>query len=455
MKIRLMTIFSILGVLLIFLAQTYIVYSNFNQTRDFLTRETNAVIEEAFKSELDMRQQSRVRGSKLEVIPPARTEKNNTVFNLDKTGKGSKKVENNSIDNHDVIGLINTATHLYVSKSVPLDIQRLDSITSTILEKRNIHSDFVVRKVQPVSEEVLQSSKETFSASRFLIKSNYLALDFEEKESLQLVLINPLGSIFKRIGTLLISSFLLSLFCFYGLWFLFRTLNRQKKLMEVKNDFFGNTAHELKRPVAQLHMAIEALMKPTIYEHPAKRDRYLSISRDATKDMAEKINMIMTLSMAEEGVFKLNYSHFNLLEEVQKLKEQFQTVTDKKVNIHIEKTSEDFQINADRDHIRQCLANLLDNAVKYSGDSVLISIHLQRLKDSLNISVKDNGIGIEAVKLKSVFEKYTRLNNENGSPSGFGIGLNYVKTVIEKHAGSVEVKSEKGKGSEFILCMPA
>jgi two-component system, OmpR family, phosphate regulon sensor histidine kinase PhoR len=322
------------------------------------------------------------------------------------------------------------------------------------LHARSIESGFVVRVINPTTGKVLESSNKSFAESRFLIYSKRLPLDFENKKSLQLILLNPLANIFKRMGTLLAGSFLLSLFCFYGIGFLFRTLARQKKLMEVKNDFFGNTAHELKRPVAQLHLALEALSRPAIDENKAKKERYLAISKEATKDMSEKITMIMTLSMAEEGVFKLNYSHFNLVEEVEKLKEQFSIVSDKEVCIEIENTAGDMSIEADKDHLLQCIANLIDNAIKYSGVSVLIFITIQKVKDSLCVSVKDNGIGINPEKIGRVFDKYTRLNTEAGSPTGFGIGLSYVKTVVEKHAGRIEVKSEMEKGSEFIVYLP-
>jgi signal transduction histidine kinase len=109
---------------------------------------------------------------------------------------------------------------------------------------------------------------------------------------------------------------------------------------------------------------------------------------------------------------------------------------------------------ADKDHLRQCIANLLDNAIKYSGDSVKIFIIIQKLNDSLRLTVKDNGIGIETDKINKLFEKYTRLNSEQNSTAGFGIGLSYVKTVIEKHYGKIEVKSVTGIGSEFSLNIP-
>jgi len=443
MKNVIITYISILCLVFILISQIVVVVNYYHAVSESLKRETNTVLIEAYHAELDFRQKSLNNGTKDTIIPPP-TSKNTVVYNLDKM----------KINNKDLLESINTAINDVVSKKKPLNIYKLDSIIFTILQARSIKSNFVIQVINSTSGKVLESSKKSFAQSRFLIYSKQLPLDFENKKSLQLILLNPLANIFKQMGTLLISSLLLALFGVYGIWFLFRTLARQKKLMAVKNDFFGNTAHELKRPVTQLYMALEALSTPMVSENKEKKERYLSISKEATKDMSEKITMIMTLSMAEEGVFRLNYSHFNLLEEVKKLKEQFSTVSDKEVSIQIKNTAEDPTVKADRDHLRQCVANLIDNAIKYSGASVFISINIQKIKNSLCVSVKDNGIGIRPEKIGHVFDKYARLNTEPGSPVGFGIGLSYVKTVVEKHAGHIEVKSEIEKGSEFIIYLP-
>jgi two-component system, OmpR family, phosphate regulon sensor histidine kinase PhoR len=446
MKTRIITYLSVLGVLLILASQAYIVYENYQQTRKSLIRESDAIIEEAFKKDVTIRLNlyKHLTHQDTATVIPAAPKTPDTKIDMSKF----KEHGNNSF------GLLDLAISNFVGSKIPLEINRLDSLTGNILKAHDINSAYSVNIIDSLPTKVVIHSTKDFKSSALVIHSKMLLIDFQRKKSLQLILINPFQNIFKRIWVLLTTSFLLSLFCFYGLWFLFRTQARQKKLMAVKNDFFGNTAHELKRPVALLHLALEALSKPTVFDNEMKRERYLSISRDASKDMSEKITMIMTLSMAEEGVFKLNYSHFNLLEEVQKLKEQFSVVADKEVTIQIENTADDCSIQADLDHIRQCLANLLDNAIKYSGGSVLISITLKKLKDSFCISVKDNGIGINADKLDCVFNKYTRLNTEAGSPTGFGIGLSYVKAVVEKHKGRVEVLSEPQKGSVFSVYIP-
>jgi len=446
MKTRIITYISVLGIILLLVLQTYTVYENLKQTHNYLIHESDVIIEDAFSKELNQRNTfyKHLIGEDTLKTPPLLTKENTALYDMNEI----KAYRNN------ISFFLKLVINRIVSKTTPINLHNLDSITGTILQSRNIHSKFAVYIVDTKTGTVLDKSRDSFLASLFVIRSKNLPIDLDKKKSLQLVLISPFESIFKRMGALLVSSLLLALFSVYALWYLFRSQARQKKLLEMKNDFFGNTAHELKRPVAQLRLALEALSNPALDANPAKKQRYLSISREATMDMSEKITMIMTLSMAEEGVFKLNYSRFNLVEEVEKLKEKFSTVTDKDVSIQLEKSTDDVSIMADKDHLLQCIANLIDNAIKYSGSSVLISISIAFVQNSIMLSIKDNGIGIKSEKLGRIFEKYTRLNTEAGSPAGFGIGLSYVKTVVEKHLGQIEVKSEFEKGSEFTVYLP-
>lgn len=449
MKTKFITYSSILSILLVLLIQAYVIYCNFQLTIEYTSREIDAVLNTAFKKDLDSRQ-LQIK-EEITIIPPF-TSENSLTYQMPKNKTSTK--DTNKIDNDDLMGIITTMLNEHTSKKVPLNLATLDSLTNIILNNHNIHSYFSINLIDNKLNKIIKSSKKQKSAPLFLIHSKYLQLDTKNEKSLQLVLINPLALIIKKLGILLLSSLLLSLLGFYGLWFLHNTLNRQKKMMEIKNDFFGNTAHELKRPVAQLHLALDALSKPAIKENDNIRERYLSISKDATKDMSEKITMIMTLAMDEEGIFKLNYSSFNLFEEIHKLKEQFTSVTNKKTQIILDSNDISFCITADKDHLVQSVANLLDNAIKYSGNSVNIIINLLKSNNSLRLSVKDDGIGIDPQKIDCIFEKYSRLQTSEVHVSGFGIGLSYVKAVVDKHAGNIEVASSVGIGSEFIINIP-
>lgn len=441
MKIRIITYLSIVCLVFILMMQAYIVYSHFQAIQLSLKRETDAIMEYAYRKELNLRQKE-FNGK--QTYSPSKSSDKNEIYNVDQM----------NIDKSDVIGILNRAIDEEISKECPMKIARVDSFMVQELLRRSIESEFLVCVVNPKTNEVIEQSKQDFQSSRFAIESKLLPLDLSGKRSLRLILINPMQNIFSQMGYLLLGSLLLTLICLYGLWFLFYTLAQQKQLQAVKNDFFGHTAHELKRPVAQLHMALEAISRPAVDQNVVKKARYIAIMKEATQDMSEKIGMIMTLSMAEEGVFKLNYSDFDLIELIEALKEKFVIFSGKMVTIQFESLVEKMIVHADHDHIRQTIANLIDNAIKYSNDSVVVTISVSRQKGNSMICVKDNGIGIAPEKINSVFEKYTRINSAPGSPSGFGIGLSYVKAVVEKHSGRIEVLSELKKGSEFRIYLP-
>ncbi len=432
--------------LLIFAAQALLVIDYFRTTRSGLIRESDAILEEAFRSDLNKRhKQFQIDIGEDTIVTPPPPPKNNPNF---------YDCSNMSNYANNTLGLIDLVINTQVSTIQPINLVKLDSITNKVLLDRNIHTNFVLNIIDKNTGSILQQSKIKLIPSLFDIQSKLLNIDINNKKSLQLILINPFSLILKRMGVMLASSLLLSIICFVLFRYLQHVLSRQKQLIDVKNNFFGNTAHELKRPVAHLHLALEALSNPAMDVNKEKKERYLAISRDAVNDMIHKINMIQTLSMAEEGIFRLNYSEFNLSEIMAEYKEKFEAISKKRVAITIENPTELILIHADKEHIRQCIANLIDNAIKYSNESVEIDTTMLKTKGFLEIHVRDNGIGIEPDKLNSVFEKYTRLHTGGNTPDGFGIGLSYVKTVIEKHKGRIEVKSEPGTGSEFIISLP-
>lgn len=231
MKTRFITYISILGVVLIFIAQAYVVYNNYKITRDFLTRESDAILESAFRQDLTARHKKYKisLGETDETIPPPPPTKQNT-----------QKVDMRQVKNigDNVLGIVDLAINYVVSQKFPLDINQLDSVTGVVLQQRNIISTYKIIALDNESGKVINESKKNLNTSIFVIKSKAILVSHDKKISLQLQLINPFRSVFTRMGLLLSASFILSLFCFYGLWFLFRTLARHKKLMAVKNDFF-------------------------------------------------------------------------------------------------------------------------------------------------------------------------------------------------------------------------
>lgn len=430
---------------LILSTQAYLISDYFKTTQAGLIRESDAILEQAFHSDLDHREIRfrHLTGKDTIEYAPVHTQENSVFINAD----------DKNISGEDIMKNLDLMINSFVSETVPLAIQDLDSITEGILRSRNIRSDFVVSRID-AEGRVIEQSRDDSAASFFSVSSKIFPLNLENTAFLRLTLLNPFGIIVQRMALMLIGSLVFSVICIFAFRFLLQILARQKQLMAIKNDFFGSTAHELKRPVARLHMAVNSLASPRIDGDREKKERYWAVSKEAVAEMSAKIDMIMTLSMAEEGIFRLSVAEFDLSATIRALKEQFQVFSEKEVGVNTESLPESLMIKGDETHIRQCIANLIDNAVKYSGAVVDIVIALRREGKSVYISVKDNGIGIAPDKREMVFEKYARINTGSAAPSGFGIGLNYVKTVIEKHRGQVSLTSEVGKGSEFVLSLP-
>jgi len=440
------TYIAFVCLLLVFATQVYLVFDQLKTTHASLTRESNAILEEAFRSELNIRHKKYRHLTYVDTLtilqPP--TKANSVNYN------GSKM--SNYSDNS--LGLIDLAINTEVSKKVPINLSKLDSITETILQKRNINSKFLINIVDPTTGAVIKHSDKEFNATILLVPSKLLQIDFHNKVSLELVLVNPFSLILQRMGLMLISSLLLTIICVLAFRFLLRTLARQKQLVTFKNEFLTTIAHELKRPVASLTLNLDCLSMPEFIDNKLKREQLLRKSMHATTELYATINMIVALAKLEEGLLVLNKEPINLKDLFDELKTKFINDSAKKVVIETVYQLEDFSISADVQLLSQCFANLIDNAIKYSSKEVLIIITLQKTGKWIIISIKDNGYGIPDDKLPVIFDKYMRVHPDKTNINGFGIGLNYVKTIVEKHKGEVEVKSHLGKGSEFSVLLP-
>lgn len=439
----------IVAICLLFIlgSQAYLVYDYFRTTRAGLIRESDTVLEEAFKKDLNLRNKKFNHINGTDTFTVATPQTNNNSF---KAADFSKIKDLNG----NLIGVFELAIHNIVSKKIPLNLHKLDSITGTILKSRDIYSNYNLFIVDIETGKLLSCSKKEFKTTILRIQSKYLFFDYEKGKALQLVLINPFGIVIKRMSLMLLSSLIFTIICLLAFKALYDMLARQKKLLAFKNEFLSTIAHELKRPVASLSFNLDCLSAPAFINNQSKRDLLLSKSINATTELNSTINMIVGLAKLEEGLLTLDLKPINLKEMLEELKFRFISNAVKQIEIETNyQADEEFTITGDAQLLSQCFANLIDNAIKYSGNEVLIIISISRVGGGIKVSVKDNGLGIPEAKLPVIFDKYTRVHTEITKVNGFGIGLNYVKTIVEKHGGTVEVKSEPGKGSEFIVLL--
>ena len=234
--------------------------------------------------------------------------------------------------------------------------------------------------------------------------------------------------------------------------FLIRTLLRQKTLEEMTSDFTNNITHELKTPIAVAYAASDALLNFDSGTDPAKRARYLRICQEQLRRLSGLVEQILGMSMERRKTFRLHPETFTPQEVIAPLIEQHKLKADKPAGITLRIEPENLTVYADRTHFSNIVSNLLDNAVKYSPGEAQIDITCREDNGWFVLSVRDQGIGIPHDKLRHIFDKFYRVPTGNQHDTkGYGLGLYYVKTMTEKHGGTVEVKSEPGRGSEFTI----
>jgi len=435
----------IAGICLLFImaTQAYLVFDYYQTTRAGLVRESDDILLSSFRKDLTYRNKAFEKSRHEDTITIAPPPNNKNTIKVDLRKSKSKEKS--------VIGQLDLVINTVVSESFPINLYKFDSITGTILTSRQIHSAYIINLVDPANNQVLQQSKKGTIGSFLVVPSQLLQIDLENKKSLQLILVNPFGIIIKRMGLLLLSSLVLSVICLFVFRFLLVTLARQKKLMAFKNEFLGTIAHELKRPVASLTVNLDCMTMPAFAEDKTKRELLVSKSINATTELNDTIRMIVALAKVEEGLLVLNKQQIDLRQLFEELKTRFVNNAYKGVVIQTAYESEELMVIADIQLLSQCFANLIDNAIKYSDNEVLITITLKKEANRIAIGIKDNGFGISPEKLPSIFEKYSRAHTDNTKINGYGIGLNYVKTIVEKHKGEVSVQSKVGVGSEFVV----
>ncbi|ERM83814.1 hypothetical protein P872_02010 [Rhodonellum psychrophilum GCM71 = DSM 17998] len=275
---------------------------------------------------------------------------------------------------------------------------------------------------------------------------NYLLINFPNKGKyiLQQIWLPVLSSLL-FIGVII--------FCFF---YAIQVIIRQKKLSEIKNDFINNMTHEFKTPIATVSLAVEALQDPDLLSQENFRNRYLSIIKEENKRLGAQVEKVLQAATLDKKDFKLKVETINVCDVLENAKHNFELQVQKKEGkIILELDLKDPYLQADPFHLSHIINNLLDNAVKYSKESLQISIKAWDQADKTMISVKDNGIGMSKESVKKIFDKFYRVPTGNiHDVKGFGLGLAYVSTMVEAHHGEISVQSEPGKGSTFTLKLP-
>ncbi len=231
---------------------------------------------------------------------------------------------------------------------------------------------------------------------------------------------------------------------------------QQKKLSEMKNDFINNMTHEFKTPIATISLASDSITNPSVISNPDKIKRFANIIKQENKRMHGQVEKVLQMALVERGHIKLNFTEVDIHQVIeQAVSNMALQVEQKEGTIATQLNAEKYRMEGDLNHISNVINNLLDNANKYSPEKPDITVSTRNVSNGIEITISDKGIGMSKEARKRIFEKFYRVHTGNvHDVKGFGLGLAYVKTMITAHKGSIDVKSELGKGSSFILTFP-
>lgn len=235
-----------------------------------------------------------------------------------------------------------------------------------------------------------------------------------------------------------------------------QALLRQKKLSEIKTDFINNMTHEFKTPLATISLAVDAIRNEKVLCQPEKMSYFSGIIKEENKRMNKHVETILQAALLDKQELKLDMKKVHAHELLKNALNNYQLqIKDKDGKVEINLEAQKDEIIADESHFTNLLSNLIDNAIKYSKENLVLRIGTANYGKYLQIKIQDNGIGMSKETVKRVFEKFYRAHTGNiHNVKGFGLGMSYVKTVIDVHKGRIKVDSTLGKGSCFTVEMP-
>ncbi|RBL92723.1 sensor histidine kinase [Chitinophaga flava] len=316
-------------------------------------------------------------------------------------------------------------------------------------------------KVHSPNFERIYRENEKDSASeikRFQV--TYIALDDminlgPQTESLMVIMKSD-DSIARQLGFMITGSVLFTFILVTAFALTVRTMLNQKKLSEIKSDFINNMTHELKTPLATISLAIDAIGNEKVMSKPDKIRYFSGIIKEENKRMNKQVESILQSALLEKDEIGLKLQAMDVHQVIRTTTDNLQLqLASKNGTIDLQLDAINPVIMADDVHFSNVVFNLLDNAIKYSKDNLEVKIQTYNTRKSLFIVFSDNGIGMSRDTISRIFEKFYRAHTGNvHNVKGFGLGLTYVKAIVDAHKGKIKVESTVGKGSKFTLEFP-
>jgi two-component system phosphate regulon sensor histidine kinase PhoR len=355
----------------------------------------------------------------------------------------------------------------------PTVIQRysrdeIQQIIQKSFDKQSLHNipfEFAISSTSIIGDEIQSDNFFKLYSDSINNKSHVVPLESSNNnisegispQELLIVIVPHLKSfIWKSMTLLIIGAIIFTLIIVSAFFITIRALLKQKKLSEIKSDFINNMTHEFKTPLATISLAVDALKNEKVSGDKEKMNYFTGIIKEENKRMNKQVETILQAALLDKKRVELNLKNLHAHELINSALNNIALQVEEKkgtLEVHLNATKD--LIAADDVHFTNLISNLLDNAVKYSNENLRMKLTTQNAGNQIKIKIEDNGIGMNRETLNRIFEKFYRAHTGNlHNVKGFGLGLSYVKTMVDAHHGTIKAESVLGKGSTFTVNIP-
>ena len=419
---------SVIGLIAVFVLQTLWFYNTYIYTRENIKKECNSIFDTALYEEANLVSKH---------IPDG------TII--------GGNAPNDSIS-------FNTYIYDGISKlGYEYSLSDIDSLIAIHLKKNNIHSDFFVTVLdQSLENKVIRVSQSGKRSNVLSIKSDIIPIRLDKSLGMQLILINPYSAIINRIWVIVFATAIVTILILVCSICQIKHMIYMKRIFQIREDFSYAMIHDMKTPLSTIFMTLNFLHTGRLDDKPEKKEKYFQIAESEADPLLTLTNKVLIISKLEQHKLDMKKDVLELEPIIDKLIDKFTAKAEKPV--YFIKDLQADVVYADEEFLGEVLSNLIDNAIKYSKESVEITISSTCNELYTVLKVHDNGLGISDDDQKVIFNKYERAaagrkTRKKGS-SGFGLGLNFVQQVVEAHEGKIIVNSIEGEFTEFVIYLP-
>lgn len=422
-------VFTILGLISILIIQFTWLYSSFQAIKQNIARESNMLLKEAIDREVFIR---------IDSLNPTE----DIVVSQESTLEGEVKVQTE---------FLQEAALKYGSD---VSLYRLQTIFNNLLLENEMPEIIRIDKI--IDNDSILEFIGTTKSSWGDIKTKRIPIRLDRSVVLQAVLANPVASVFKRMGLLIVATAILMFFVIGCLFYQIRIILKLNRISQIREDFSYALIHDMKNPLSTIFTTLNFLHTGRLDDKPEKREKYFRIAEGEVGHLLTLTNKVLTVSKLEQHKLDMQKEKIELLPMIDKLVDKFTAKADKPICFI--KDLQATEVYADAEYLEEVLDNLIDNAVKYSKENVEITLSSSCNGRHTFLRVHDNGIGISDKDQKVIFNKYERgaagRRKRKQGASGFGLGLNFVQQVVEAHGGNIFVNSIEGEFTEFVISLP-